>query len=161
MMVLSVREKDFIEKRSVAECSDDAIDPCVRFLREMPIDESMEHVSTLFHDLHQKCPVIRKVDFVKADDGQCGLSQLQSKLSSECQLLLIELVVLKEQSDLHDNLDQVLDDLVRLLCFEFLSQNGVENVKEPPEVIVDERLCHRFGGELTHHFLLNSKTNTL
>lgn len=71
------------------------------------------------------------------------------------ELLSVELVVSVEHPQLHDHLDQVLDDLLRLFAVAgVLLGDAVQLVEDFAAGIVNEEAGHAFGGHLAHQLLL-------
>ena len=104
----------------------------------MPIDQPVQHVPHFIDNFNQKCPVVGEVHFVKADHGERRVSQLRPKLGTNGQLVLVELVVLEEKSNLHCDLDEILDGFVSLFRVEFLLEDTVKDVQQSAKVVVYE-----------------------
>lgn len=71
------------------------------------------------------------------------------------QLLVAELVVSIEHSQLHHHLDQVLDDLLGLFSVAgVLLGDAVQLIQHFAACVIDEEVGHTLGGHLAHQLLL-------
>ena len=159
-MVRPLRQEQLVQKLRITERRDDALNPLVRLVREVPLHQLVQNLSTVAHRLDQETAIVGEIDFVEADHRKGGLSQLGAELEAQGYLLLVELAVLVEQSELHSDFDHVGDDLVCLLVVaHLLPQDEVDGIQEDPHLVVYELLGHGLAGQFPSQLLLHPQSD--
>ena len=126
-------------------------------------DDLVSQVLTFAAETNENRPIESEVHFVQSDDrlGQ-GMEPI-AKLIDQLQLVVGEQIVLVQDADLHDGLDDGLQEFVRLLLVCIGTSEFVNVVHDSATGLIDEDLRHGLRRQLTEqtnqsHTQINSST---
>ena len=130
--VPTVRLEDGFEEHRIREHVEHVVDARLRFLREMALNELLQHRPALVERLRQEVLVKREFDLVVTDHSHGHGAELLFELVRQHNFLLAELFVSVQDSDLDDSFDQVLGVLLRsFFAAGVLAHQSVHVVQQP------------------------------
>lgn len=133
----------------------DIVNPSVRLGGQVALNDVMQELSAIVQQPGQHVAVKGVFYLVEADNRHGELVHLLLELLHQCQLVLIELIVPVEDSQLDDRLDEVLDDpLCLLLVLGVLLGHPVELIQHLAAGVVDQGGGDGFGYHFTQDLLL-------